>query len=44
VHDLLRKDQVTKIEALAFEERAVADGLFDLHDNSARQALEKAGK
>jgi hypothetical protein len=44
VHDLLRKDQVTKIEAIAFEERPVADGLFDLHDGSARLALEKSGR
>ena len=43
IRDMLRKGALTKVEAVAFEERAVPEGLFDLKDPTARRALEKNG-
>ncbi len=41
VTDLLRKSAPTRISVREFDERRIDDGLFDLHDASARQALER---
>lgn len=40
VRDLLRKGALTEVEVLDLKERSVPEGLFDLHDASARRALE----
>ena len=39
VRDMLRKGALTTIDVIECEERAIADGLFDLTNSAARQAL-----
>lgn len=43
VRDRLRKDALTRIEVVDYEERAVPEGLFVLGDDTARRALESGG-
>lgn len=40
VRDLLRKGATTAVEVLELQERPVPEALFDLHDSSARRALD----
>lgn len=40
VRDLLRKGAMTEVQVLDLQERSVPEGLFDLHDSSARHALD----
>jgi hypothetical protein len=40
VRDLLRKGAMTEVQVLDLEERSVPEALFDLHDSSARRALD----
>lgn len=40
VRDLLRKGAMTEVHVLELQERSVPEALFDLHDSSARRALD----
>ena len=40
VRDLLRKGAMTEVHVLDLQERSVPESLFDLHDSSARRALD----
>jgi hypothetical protein len=40
VRDLLRKGAMTEVHVLDLQERSVPEALFDLHDSSARRALD----
>ncbi len=40
VRDLLRKGAMTEVHVLDLQERHVPEALFDLHDSSARRALD----
>jgi hypothetical protein len=43
VRDLLRKGAMTEVHVIDLQERSLPEALFDLHDSSARRALD-AGK
>lgn len=44
VTDLLRKGPPTRVEVREFEERPVPEGLFDLQDATARNALDRSNR